>query len=49
MLGVQGYRTDAEPEWLENGVTNQGVGYYMSNGYKYINVKGQLMEILCSW
>ena len=40
MLGVQGYRTDAEPEWSGNGVTNQGVGYYMSNGQKYINGSG---------
>ena len=40
MVGVQGYRTDAEAEWPGNGVTNQGVGYYMSNGYKYINGSG---------
>ena len=40
MVGVQGYRTDAEGEWPGNGVTNQGVGYYMNNGQKYINGSG---------
>tara|TARA_B100001057_G_scaffold492160_1_gene583959 strand:- start:33 stop:1475 length:1443 start_codon:yes stop_codon:yes gene_type:complete len=40
MLGIQAYRPDSEPEWPGNGVTDQGYGYYSSNGQKYINGSG---------
>jgi len=40
MLGIQAYEPDAEPEWPGNGVTNQGYGYYSSNGQRYINGSG---------
>ena len=40
MLGIQAYRPDAEPEWPGNGVTDQGYGYYSSNGQRYINGSG---------
>ena len=40
MLGIQAYEPDAEPEWPGNGVTDQGYGYYSSNGQRYINGSG---------